>query len=478
MENQLRDSAEKTEKLPDEFRAKIENQVKDSAEIETDEFPDEFQCCVCLDLFYKPIVLACGHISCFWCVYRAMDFCQESYCPICRHPYNHFPGICQLLHFLLLELYPLAYKRRERQVREEEKETGSFSPLFDDYLSASHPSEESDKVGTLSPQSTTSSENKLHLRSHSSGEGEPSLTKNSSDISVPDKDCKNGMPGNKVRGACNKELINDLLCAICKKLLCRPVVLNCGHAYCEACIINPGNEICRCQICHSVHPNGFPKVCLVIENFLEEQFSEEYIARKEAVLKQADSQYGSSSKCSTQAQQHAAKSSSIPTDVYSSWLSGQGPNVHIGVGCDYCGMCPIVGERYKCKDCVEQIGFDLCEGCYNSSSKLPGRFNQQHTPEHEFEIVQPRFIRRVDANNLEDGGFFSHSPDLSDDAPLDPEDGSTALNFSNDTLEDQEENVSLAPVLSDDAPVDQADGLDALVYSSDTLGDHEGNSTT
>lgn len=51
-------------------------------------------------------------------------------------------------------------------------------------------------------------------------------------------------------------------------------------------------------------------------------------------------------------------------------------------------MYPIVGDRYRCKDCVEAIGFDLCGDCYNTRSKLPGRFNQQHTPEHRFEIVK------------------------------------------------------------------------------------------
>lgn len=59
---------------------------------------------------------ACGHISCFWCVFNAMNIWHESNCPVCRHPYNHFPSICQLLHFLLMKLYPAIYKKRERQV--------------------------------------------------------------------------------------------------------------------------------------------------------------------------------------------------------------------------------------------------------------------------------------------------------------------------------------------------------------------------
>ena len=59
---------------------------------------------------------ACGHISCFWCVHRSMSGIGESRCPTCRHPYIHFPTICQMLHLLLLKLYPVAYKRRENQI--------------------------------------------------------------------------------------------------------------------------------------------------------------------------------------------------------------------------------------------------------------------------------------------------------------------------------------------------------------------------
>jgi len=55
---------------------------------------------------------------------------------------------------------------------------------------------------------------------------------------------------------------------------------------------------------------------------------------------------------------------------------------------------PIRGKRYKCKDCTELIGFDLCEACYNSSSKLPGRFNQQHTPDHRMELDNSALLQR------------------------------------------------------------------------------------
>ncbi|OMP10376.1 E3 ubiquitin-protein ligase PRT1-like protein [Corchorus olitorius] len=62
-------------------------------------------------------------------------------------------------------------------------------------------------------------------------------------------------------------------------------------------------------------------------------------------------------------------------------------------------MSPIVGDRYKCKDCTEAIGFDLCRDCYNTRLKLPGRFNQRHTPEHKFELIKrdmtPRLLTRI-----------------------------------------------------------------------------------
>jgi len=45
-----------------------------------------------------------------------MDGLRESHCPICRNPYHHFPTICEMLHFLLLKMYPVAYERRAKQI--------------------------------------------------------------------------------------------------------------------------------------------------------------------------------------------------------------------------------------------------------------------------------------------------------------------------------------------------------------------------
>lgn len=49
---------------------------------------------------------------------------------------------------------------------------------------------------------------------------------------------------------------------------------------------------------------------------------------------------------------------------------------------------PIIGDRYRCKDCKEEIGYDLCKECYETPSKVSGRFNQQHTPDHRLERAE------------------------------------------------------------------------------------------
>ncbi|KAL2515585.1 E3 ubiquitin-protein ligase [Forsythia ovata] len=438
----------------------MENQGKeDYGDMESEEFPDEFQCCVCLDIMYKPVVLACGHISCFWCVFKAMDTIQESHCPVCRNPYNHFPSICRLLHFLLLKLYPSAYKRRERQVAEEEKIYGYASPQFD-VFSDSHSSKELD-VRDTSTHSTDATVSNMAQKG-----GDSSLIQDSSEnkdnmtmIPTTSQESTTNMAkqgGIMVESEVTNEtfkqvLMADLQCAVCKQLLCRPVVLNCGHVYCEACINNLDNKVCRCPVCQSAHPNGFPNVCLVLEHFLDEYFPEEYSARKVSL---PDRLYANPSGSTTGKQEQATQCSSLPTNVYSSWLSGIGPKVHPAVGCDFCGMCPIIGERYKCKDCVEKIGFDLCEACYKSSSKLPGRFNQQHTQEHQFVIVKPPifrgFLLSLEAVHPEEHGTGSTDDleevvtvtNLSNDASQDEVDSATSLNLSPDALQDLGNSVA------------------------------------
>ncbi|XVF38024.1 hypothetical protein REPUB_Repub20aG0062200 [Reevesia pubescens] len=411
-------------------------------------------------------------MSCFWCVYNAMNRVHESNCPICRCPYNHFPNICQLLHFLLLKLYPIAYKRRERQVREEEKRANFFSLQFDQNLVEPKLYENSDILENNHTLSHLPSD--LHSESCSK-DGESSSFKDSPKTTMQDK---NGIPIKPTSSLKNPKVtadaphqgkswlrnefehkdqnvvsIADLLCAACKRLLFRPVVLNCGHVYCESCFVIPKDEILRCQVCKSLQPNGFPSVCLILDHFLEEQFPEKYSERQAVLLKEHN--------CSIQAQRHANQSTSISTDVYSSWIFRNGPKVHVGVGCDFCGMSPIIGERYKCKDCEEKIGFDLCESCYKAPANITGRFNQQHKPEHEFEIIQPITI------SISDFIFRPNSEQSGDDG--------------SDAVEHMDDASHITTLLAGTQP-DQGDGaqepedISPLILSVDVSLDHDDDS--
>ncbi|TKY66107.1 E3 ubiquitin-protein ligase PRT1 [Spatholobus suberectus] len=360
---------------------------------EHEEVPDYFGCCVCLDLLYKPIVLSCGHICCFWCVYNSMNCLRESHCPVCRHQYYHFPTVCQMLHFLLLKIYTVAYKRRENQTLEEEKKSGFYSPQFDPDTCESqakfgHSAIPSSSIMNLTSNScnvgTSECMKQSGATAHEGDEvtvysdGEPDI------IGTPAKVKK--LPQEKL-SLQQKLSVADVTCTMCKQLLFHPVVLNCGHVYCQTCVINIDDEMLRCQVCQSPHPRGFPKVCLELDHFLEEQFPEEYGKRRDAIeLKQIKVKPKTSSSCSLD---NGNEGGSIDR-----WTDPDS-KVHIGVGCDFCGMFPIIGDRYKCIDCKEKMGFDLCGDCYATRSKLPGRFNQQHTSEHKFSLVQANIVHNI-----------------------------------------------------------------------------------
>ncbi|KAL5057532.1 hypothetical protein RYX36_029136 [Vicia faba] len=385
---------------------------------EDEEVPDSFSCCVCLDLLYKPIVLSCGHICCFWCVYKSMNCLRESQCPTCRHQYYHFPTVCQALHFLLLKMYPVAYNRRINQTLEEERKSGFYSPQFDPDTCESQAkfghscSPSSSSMINPVPNSCVVETFECTKQPESiAHEAEPEITETPAEEKT--------VPHDKL-DIQHKISVADVMCTMCKQLLFRPVVLNCGHVYCETCVYKLADDMLRCGVCQSPHPRGFPKVCLEFNHFLEEQFAEEYARRSDATELKDIKVKPETPSCSLD---NGNKGESTE------WWSDPDLKVHIGVGCDFCGMFPIIGDRYRCTDCKEKMGFDLCKDCYDTRSKLPGRFNQQHTSDHNFKLVQPNYIRNImlrlvtgqlgdrsiDAESLSNIDFTAEASGLFDD---------------------------------------------------------------
>ncbi|CAH2052630.1 unnamed protein product [Thlaspi arvense] len=341
-----------------------------------EEIPDKFLCCVCLDLLYKPIVLSCGHLSCFWCVHKSMHGLFKSQCPICRDPYAHFSSVCQKLHFLLKKIYPDAYKKREAEVLKDEQEMACFSPQIDE------PKAIDESVCSEGSQVVSDKRKVEEERSNAANEEHKDA-----------KILENVLPkNNEVSKQISKD---DLLCLACKELLVRPVVLNCGHVYCEGCVVDMvgESEKIRCQECHICDPREFPKVCLFLEQLLVENFPEEYDLRKSGIHKTlAHYSKGNSQSHHKEGTSLSEDNNNRNDDSDVPYLVNPASYVHRGVGCDSCGVYPIIGDRYRCKDCKEMIGYDLCKDCYESPSKIPGRFNQQHTPDHRLELVAVRVI--------------------------------------------------------------------------------------
>lgn len=361
-----------------------------------------------------------------------MNGFRESHCPICRRPYYHFPTICEMLHQLIMKIYPAAYKKRENQILEEERKIGLFSPQFD---SLTRGSQADIKVEHLEE----SANGELNtITKNDKVVAELILEENSEVVRSTSVESLNSLQDPCAQKPQNQEKISvaDVLCRVCTQLLFRPVVLNCGHAFCESCI-NSQVEILECEVCQFLQPKGFPNVCLELDQFLKEQFPEEYSLRRDSVqleLELAKSiKHDNPTSCSNE---EGKKGTDLPR-----W-GEVASKVHSAVGCDSCGMYPIIGDRYKCKDCLEEVGFDLCGDCYNTRSKRPGRFNQQHRPEHKFQLLRPQMFRNmrlgVVTEMLEEGSttFIIANDEGSDSS----DDIGAILEFSSDARESDEDD--------------------------------------
>uniref|UniRef100_A0A0E0NHX4 RING-type domain-containing protein n=1 Tax=Oryza rufipogon TaxID=4529 RepID=A0A0E0NHX4_ORYRU len=242
-------------------------------------------------------------MSCFWCVHNAMHIIRESHCAVCRQPYKHFPSICQLLHHLLIKLEPVEYKRREKEVLEDEKRVDTYSPQIIEFLNSKSNNCEID------------------------GENRPEESN-----SRPPQEVTSD--GNTINGHPKKVKLEDVSCALCKELLYQPAVLNCGHVYCMSCLSSLDDGALKCQVCGGLHPGDFPNVCLDLDHFIEDYFPAEYDLRREKIkLLKGECNQGSSSGTSCIKEGRGRPTNKENRAHQDDDLS----DVHIGVGCDSCG---------------------------------------------------------------------------------------------------------------------------------------------
>ncbi|KAL9185575.1 hypothetical protein ACHAXT_003352 [Thalassiosira profunda] len=336
-----------------------------------------FKCGICLELQYKPCVNACGHSFCFWCFHQAMDYLNTTHaCPLCRAPFRHFPAVCAPLHLYLARRFPEEMKVREEETAKQEREEFHAEspdlPLFDKAFS----------------------------------------------------------------------------CVECDGLACPPAVLSCGHVVCRG----SGEKIRQKKICPvggccgttMAGESASPAVCAAIDAILRQKPKEKYEADAAASADRCAGLHAettvpeSTSETNVHASRSFAPNDAVVirglTSAKGSQLNGRHATitsycessgryairvpsmqdfecqvkaenlvgeseayVHFGVGCDGCGEFPIIGRRFKCNDCSEEIGVDLCGSCFDSGvherEAGVGRFNQDHRPGHSMEeMEQPHTI--------------------------------------------------------------------------------------
>ena len=218
----------------------------------------------------------------------------------------------------------------------------------------------------------------------------------------------------------------DFHCPVCRELLWKPVIKQCGHAACFLCTHKAMDQLCdsACPLCRAPFRH-LGDVCEPLHNFICRTFRNEeteeehfccrtcgrpgsvYVGNCGHVLcedcRDSDCACGARrvftprvpcallelASHKTRAPAGAPLLDEAPAPERA--LSDESPYVHFGVGCDGCGAFPIRGAAFRCLDCPDAVGFDLCAECRGSSLVVTGRFDQGHTSNHR--VVEREQVR-------------------------------------------------------------------------------------
>jgi len=154
----------------------------------------------------------------------------------------------------------------------------------------------------------------------------------------------------------------DLSCVVCRRPhAARGVVSVCGHIFCEGCFPSePRSASCPCGARLVYRPKPC-QLLLRINGETDESRDRSHAEARSGSWLEAESD-----------------------------SSRERPYTHFGVGCDGCGAYPVVGRAFRCRECPEEVGFDLCESCHSDASldgvvTYSGRFGQSHRRGHVME---------------------------------------------------------------------------------------------
>ncbi|GAQ81526.1 Zinc finger ZZ-type domain containing protein [Klebsormidium nitens] len=347
----------------------------------------DFECVICKDLVYKPVVNACGHaFFCFWCAHESMGAgFQNSACPMCRSTFSHMPRVCELAHSYLTKVWPTEYAARAAEVEEEEKQRNMFSPEPIGLPQTAGKRRQVDALfrnggGQVESAGATHAEVQATSAASKGSCGEEPAQADTTQATSTEM-VREGSDENRVE----EFTAGDCECLLCNKLLFQPVVLSCGHAYCFLCLEErfPVGRVV-CAYCQKAHLEDEVTVCGQLQEVIQGAFPAETHQR----IRQERARLGNR----TGLLKRVAQQDEQPEEPKGF--------VHFGIECDACGVYPIVGERYQCQDCEEEIGFDLCGRCHAAREQpMLGSylFQQKHLPSHRMHRVAPvpTFLHQV-----------------------------------------------------------------------------------
>ncbi|EFJ48446.1 hypothetical protein VOLCADRAFT_117640, partial [Volvox carteri f. nagariensis] len=305
-----------------------------------------WNCPICMDLLYKPCINNCGHTFCFWCMHNSMNPFRPSQCPLCRAAYTHFPRVCVPLHYFLASSFPEQYSERERENRGKVKRPCILScgcVVCRSCLPGTPRASRGTRAQGAAVAAVAAAAG--HLITSPTGPGAsppPQQQQQRSSREHPEQQQQ------QQQGVCGHlDPDTDGLGKLPRTLPRRE-----GSASPPASPPRqrqPGRQ-------QKMEDEGYHHDQQPRQQQEQGRIIDIWLALREEMAAQAD-------KCFT-------------------WYS---------VGCDDCGMFPIIGRRYRCVECTEVVGYDLCGACYDRGAAGRGRFNQLHRPEHRVVKVEPCF---------------------------------------------------------------------------------------
>merc|ERR1712232_1466933 len=165
--------------------------------------------------------------------------------------------------------------------------------------------------------------------------------------------------------------LEEFQCVVSGELAYEPCALSSGSIVSAYCIPEGGfkkdpDRLIACALHQQV-----PKRSTTLEAMIRDKFPQEYSQRANDLAEEG-------------IQPKNVEQTELFTDPEE--------YVHIGLGCDGCGMFPIRGTAWEDKNCPEVVGFHLCDKCYKLGYHrrvITGKFNQTHMPKNRMvEVVE------------------------------------------------------------------------------------------